>query len=165
MVLISRSRRKLGKTTSASINPSLQTKMLLILVFNSLLWTPDSRRWGFKIPAQVSPCPNRTKVSSSCSCVRYCVLRTLRGWRSLWTVCYSWLGSLRSSSMCISSLPRLLNTIRQGDYYILTDDFDSCASSPEFLLFCDWFFNIRHSLPGNGWRSVCWPYRVDQEKH
>jgi len=24
---------------------------------------------------------------------------------------------------------RLLNTIRQGDFYILTDDFDSCAFS------------------------------------
>lgn len=28
--------------------------------------------------------------------------------------------------MCSLSLSRLLNTIRQGDYYLLTEDFDSC---------------------------------------
>ena len=27
----------------------------------------------------------------------------------------------------------LLNTIRQGDYYLITEDFDSCASSPSLI--------------------------------
>ncbi len=52
---------------------------------------------------------------------------------------------------------RLLNTVRQGDFYILTDDFDACESFREIdmTMRYEWVQQLiirlhRHSRAGDG---------------
>lgn len=47
---------------------------------------------------------------------------------------------------------RLLNTIRQGDYYLLSDDFDSCELKVVINVDCSyWYPSLRYRGTGYGW--------------
>lgn len=130
MVQILKLLRKWVKTMSVShkfMNISAMDIGVLIWIC-SLLWASHARCGGFAVSTHVSPDPNRAKGTCPRPCSQHGLFGYIRGRRSVRTV--SALGTSLTTIELMQYRNRLLNTIRQGDFYILTDDFDSC----EFFL-------------------------------
>ena len=129
MVQISKLLRKWAKTTSVShrfMDISTMDVSVLIRIC-SLLWASHARCGGFAVSTYVPPDPSRAKSTCPRPSSQHGLLGYIRGRWGVRTV--SALGISLTRIELMQYRNRLLNTIRQGDFYILTDDFDSCEFS------------------------------------
>lgn len=92
----------------------------------SLLWPSHAGCRGFAVSTHIPADTYRREVTGPRTCSQHGLLGHIRRRWRIRAVSNLWM-SLSSPELTQSN-GRLLNTVRQGDFYILTDDFDSCAS-------------------------------------
>ncbi len=92
----------------------------------SLLWTSHAGYRGFAVSTHIPPDTGRREVAGPRKCSQHGLLGHIRRRWRVWAVSDLWTSLTRIE--LTQRADRLLNTVRQGDFYILTDDFDSCAS-------------------------------------
>lgn len=129
----SRSLRRSARATSVST--MARTVVYRALTFSSsLLRTPHACRRGPALPAHVSSTAYRAEVPGSISCIERDLCWPLRRRQHLRPVCSF---SVYICYILLTWSHSLLNTVRQHDYYLLTEDFDSCSSPTTRVLVSD----------------------------